>query len=1163
MGYNSPQMLMRKLLTLFIAVFAAISLQAQTSGTCGDNLNWSYNETTKALTITGTGAMTDYAAAADRPWHDWREDIESVSLPEGLTNIGAYAFYRFRALTSVSIPSTVDSIGRYAFYYCDQLPSITLPQNLHKINIYAFGLCSALETITIPNNVTQLPRAVCYSCKGLESISLPEGLLSIGGYAFYQCRKVKNLSIPSTVVSIGNSAFRQMAQLQSISLPDGLTTIDTYTFALDSALTTIQWPANLKSICEYAFNNCISLTSVTLPESVDSVGTRVFSQCSGLTEPVRNSHMLVCMPISTVGEYAIPHGIKTIAPYALYGCTGLTTLTLPETVDSIGLYAFRSTMNSSSLHYINFLSSTPAKKAGSIGGVGTNGKMMIPYGALYAYRSDNDWGIFNQYYKEGYYSNGLYYRLNSDANTAKVNYLSDSAEDQATYVSGSLTIPASLNICGIPYAVNSIGQSAFANCTALTEVTLPASIDTLYARCFKNCTNLTKITMLADHPAYLERYDIYMEHFDGTNSSLILYVPAAIFNTFKQNSQWRTKTIVEDKIRPIEDVELFTVTFYHRSIAYGADYTGDGNEISFSSDCIGYASQKVVSGQPAIEPYPLYAETDHRYPYGVIPEGYSYVGWEEDFSNVTGNMKIHTRYVANPYTVTFKDYDDTVLKEVIFAYGETPYYSQGTPHRDADDDYTYEFFGWYCPSTNYTYQVLPLQILPPVTMDLTFVAVYTPIERQYTITFEDGNGNVLEQRVWPKNMVPVYSGETPTKEGLVFYGWSPELQPATADAIYTPDFRARIIFSDEWGHVWQNSLLELGATPVYSGETPTRAEDAIYTYTFSEWPAVSPATTSTTYTAIFDRTVRKYRIAFFNGEQLLQDEELEYGTRPEYKGEDLTYTAEGVKYNHVGWTPEIHPVIGEQFYYASFSEEPRYLVIFYDCDGITELKKGYVEEGQDAEAPLESQQAGSIITGWDKDFTNVQSALDVYAECETEKYTVSLSAENGSIAVTDENGEPVDISLSVEYGTILTLVATADEGFVFDQWSDAHAENTRHITVTGDITLSALFNVRTLQVVFVDWDDSVLKEAQTVNYGEAAVAPENPTREGYTFTGWDADFSSVKTDLTVKATYESNGSGLEDILGGNVQCTKVLIDGILYILRPDGKVFNAQGVRVR
>ena len=514
--------------------------------------------------------------------------------------------------------------------------------------------------------------------------------------------------------------------------------------------------------------------------------------------------------------------------------------------------------------------------------------------------------------------------------------------------------------------------------------------------------------------------------------------------------------------------------------------------------------------------------------------------------------------MANPYTVTFKNYNDTVLEEALFEYGTVPSYSKGTPHRDADADYSYVFWGWFCPSTGQN-----LQVLPAVTGNVTYVAVYSQVDRSYTITFEDGEGNVLQQSDWQKNVVPVYSGVTPTKEGLEFYGWSPELLPATANATYTPVFKARIIFNDEWGQEWQNSLWDLGATPSYSGETPTHAQDAQYTYTFNNWPAISAATANATYTAVFDQTLRSYRIAFFNGEQLLQDEQLEYGTMPVYNGQDLTYTAEGVTYQHVGWTPEIHAVNGEQFYYARFEEVTRYFVVFYDCDGTTELKKGWVVEGEAAVAPaLESQQPGSVITGWDKAFDNIQSDLNVYAVCETETFTVTITAENGSVAVTDENNDPVDLSLPVEYGTILTLVATADEGFVFDKWSDDNTENTRTITVTADTTLSALFNVRTFQVVFIDWDDSVLKEAQTVNYGEAAVAPANPTREGYSFTGWDKDFSHVYSDLTVKALYIQDTQDLEQVSSDEVPCTKFIENGVIYILR-DGKIYDLLGSQVR
>ena len=1120
---------MKKLFTLLIAVFAAIGLLAQTSGTCGDNLNWSYNETTKTLTITGSGAMTDYAAAADRPWHTFRADIESIVVPDGLTNIGAYAFQGCK-MVNFTIPESVTSIGKYAFYYCTALTAIDIPAGVTSMGDLAFDQCSALVSVNLHEGLTSIGAAAFGGCKALTTINLPTGVTSLGEEVFGGCTALTNITIPGTLSTIPARAFSNDTLLTTVVLSEGVTTI------------------------QYnAFYKCKRLSSINIPESVTSVVEGAFETNHAIAEPLYNSHLFVYLPGSYEGEYVVPNGISVIAGYAFKDRANLTSVILPASIDSIGIGAF---VGVSSFKYLTLLTPIPPKHDYVVFSSEYMPKMVfVPSAEAYtAYTGDSFWNSAS--YRVGYNSNGICYTLNHEAHTAKVDYLSASATEQADYVTGAIEIPSALNIYGTTYTVNAVGRAAFYGCTGLTEITLPATIDTLYAQCFKNCSSLTKITMLADHPAILQHDNGYEEYFDGTNSNLMFYVPAANFNAYKQSAQWVARTIVQDKIRPIEDVELFTVTFYYRNINFGTNYTGDGTEIRFNSVHAGYAAQKVVAGQPAIEPEPLYPVADANYPWGPIPTGYSYAGWEEDFSHVTGNMKIHTRYVANPYTVTFKNYNDTVLEEALFEYGTVPFYSKGTPHRDTDAEYSYEFLGWVSSVTGQT-----VQVLPEVTGNVTYTAVYTQVDRRYVITFEDENGNILQQSDWQKNAVPSYSGAAPTKDGLEFYGWSPELLPATADATYTPVFRARIIFNDEWGHEWQNSLWELGATPVYSGETPYKDADAQYTYTFSEWPTISPATTGTTYTAVFDKTLRKYRIAFFNGEQLLQDEQLEYGTMPEYKGEDLSYTAEGVKYNHVGWTPELHAVTGEQFYYARFSEVARHFVIFYDCDGVTELKKGWVEEGQDAVAPTESQQAGSIITGWDKDFTNVQSDLYVYAVCELEKYTVSLSAENGSIAVTDENQAPVDISQPVEYGTVLTLVATADEGFVFDQWSDAHAENTRHITVTGDITLSALFKVRTLQVVFVDWDDSILKEAQTVNYGEAAVAPADPTREGYTFIGWDKDFSAVTEDMTIKAQYQQ-AEGLEDILGGNVQCTKVLDNGVVYIIR-DGARYNLLGEKVK
>ncbi len=125
--------------------------------------------------------------------------------------------------------------------------------------------------------------------------------------------------------------------------------------------------------------------------------------------------------------------------------------------------------------------------------------------------------------------------------------------------------------------------------------------------------------------------------------------------------------------------------------------------------------------------------------------------------------------------------------------------------------------------------------------------------------------------------------------------------------------------------------------------------------------------------------------------------------------------------------------------------------------------------------------------------------------------------EHGTISV-KETG--IDLS-AVEDGTKLYFVATPEEGYELDAWSGCAADGS--LTVYEAVTVTCTFKIKTFFVTFVDWDDAVLKTAQKVTWGEAAVPPADPTREGYVFTGWNTDFSSVKSDLTVKAQYEEEG----------------------------------------
>jgi hypothetical protein len=148
--------------------------------------------------------------------------------------------------------------------------------------------------------------------------------------------------------------------------------------------------------------------------------------------------------------------------------------------------------------------------------------------------------------------------------------------------------------------------------------------------------------------------------------------------------------------------------------------------------------------------------------------------------------------------------------------------------------------------------------------------------------------------------------------------------------------------------------------------------------------------------------------------------------------------------------------------------------------------------------------------------TNVQANISVTATFAIDTFTLTYTAgANGTISGTSPQ--------TVNYGGNGSLVtAVPNTGYHFVQWSDGVMTAARTDTnVQADITVQAQFAIDQFTVTFKDWDGSILS-SQTVNYGSAATAPSSPTRTGYTFTGWDVPFSNITTDLTVTAQYTIN-----------------------------------------
>ena len=315
--------------------------KAATSGTCGDNLTWTLDNGT--LAISGTGEIEDYSWSSS-PWND-DTSIKKVIIQNGVTYIGDCAFEGCSSLTEITLPEGVTSIGEYAFSGCSSLSEIILLKGVTSIGEYAFSSCISLSEIILPEGVTSIGEYAFYNCSSLTKITLPESVTSIDSCAFYGCISLSEITIPEGVTSIGSSAFSYCSSLSEITILKGVTSIGNSAFEGCSSLTEITLPEGVTSIGGSAFYGCSSLTKITLPESVTSIGSGAFSGCSSLTEinipdgvtSIGNYTFNRC---STLTEITIPEGVTSIGKYAFAICSSLTEITIPDSVTSIGSSAF-------------------------------------------------------------------------------------------------------------------------------------------------------------------------------------------------------------------------------------------------------------------------------------------------------------------------------------------------------------------------------------------------------------------------------------------------------------------------------------------------------------------------------------------------------------------------------------------------------------------------------------------------------------------------------------------------------------------------------------------------------------------------------------------------------------------------------------------------------
>ncbi len=428
------------------------------------------------------------------------------------------------------------------------------------------------------------------------------------------------------------------------------------------------------------------------------------------------------------------------------------------------------------------------------------------------------------------------------------------------------------------------------------------------------------------------------------------------------------------------------------------------------------------------------------------------------------------------YTVTFVNYDGTILSVQEIEKGKSAT-APANPTRPTTAKHTYTFSGWDTAFTN-------------VTSDITVTATYTQTVNKYTVTFLDWDGSVIaSQKVEYGTAAPVPPIE-PTREGYTFTGWDKDFSNITGDLTVTAQYTSTSTYLKGTFNDWSEDN-----PMVFSGESnvlTATLELAAGTYEFK---------------------IHSQDKWYGNG-GTIEDTTLatsDIGWRFKTSTGNCTLKATGGTY--------IFTYNLSTNYVQILKVAKEYKVVFKDYDG-TVLSTQTVEEGKSATAPANpTREATAQYTytfkNWDKSFTNITAdtvVTAVYTET-LNKYTVTFKDHDG----TELDTQQVGYGKAATAPANPTREATAQYTYTFKNWDKSFTN------ITADTVVTAVYTERLNKytVTFKDHDGTELA-TQQIEYGKAATAPEDPTRDGYTFTGWDKEFANITADTIVTAQYTKN-----------------------------------------
>lgn len=465
-------------------------------------------------------------------------EINNVIIPNTVTDIGSSAFLNCIWLFDVTLPRNLQDIPDYTFSGCVQLAHVEIPGSVTNIGYRAFSSCASLTDVVIPDNVRKIGDWAFENCTRLRSASIGRGVLTVGYWSFYNCSNLATVQIGSSVTNLNSGAFEYCTRLRSIYfLGDMPAAIDPFSGdgykavvyyvptargwgATFDGLQTAPWDARLvvgnSSLEGNGFTigltattnlavtveSCINLTNPTWTRIATNTilnGDTVFLDTTFGNSAVRFYRLQPAPPVSY--DYAISNGtiavtqlldsspvliipetinglpVTAIAPQAFWNRTDLLSVTIPDTVQTIGDIAFDGCVNLTNVVLGNSVRDIGGEAFNRCTSLST---VHIPASVTNigaeAFASCSSLLAITVDPQNGFYA---------DLSGVLVDFPRKLLIQYPLARQGDYTVPA---------GVNQIGDHSFANCVGLTDVSFPESLQNIGDSAFSYCQSLATVT---------------------------------------------------------------------------------------------------------------------------------------------------------------------------------------------------------------------------------------------------------------------------------------------------------------------------------------------------------------------------------------------------------------------------------------------------------------------------------------------------------------------------------------------------------------------------------------------------------------------------------------------------------------------------------------------